>query len=352
MVTIRDVAKAAGVSVATVSRVLNESGYSDKDTKARVSAVAERLGYQRNVNWSRLASQRSQTVLFLLGNRDALNSMQMRLLVGAERALQQEGYDLVFSRHVYQAGERPDVLKLPRMAAQSGAVDGIILAGLHHPNLLQALSKRKLPSVLLGNNYSGREQKQNAVYYDDENGLLEAATYLVRLGHQRIAFVGNGSKPWFARRRAGYRKAMELARREPIEVVDDWQVSTSDYGQLAVAELLRSEAPPSAIIAGNDEIAAGAWKELARRRIALPTEMSLVGFGDRAEFSILEPALTTVSVFEDQLGERLAQMLLARLRSNNKPVTSEHHPCKLIERHSCAPWKHSKDGLHAVRTWK
>jgi LacI family transcriptional regulator len=90
-------------------------------------------------------------------------------------------------------------------------------------------------------------------------------------------------------------------------------------------------------VAGNDELAAGAWKVLVKRKISIPHEMSLIGLGDRAEFAILEPALTSISVFEDQLGERLTSMLLSRIRDPKHAAASETYPCKLIERASCAP---------------
>ena len=106
---------------------------------------------------------------------------------------------------------------------------------------------------------------------------------------------------------------------------------------LATAQLLRELRPPTAILAGNDEIAAGAWKELIRRRVSIPKDMSLIGLGDRAEFAILEPALSSISVFEDQLGERLTAMLLARIEDPKHAPASEIYPCKLIERASCAP---------------
>lgn len=337
MATIRDVAKLASVSVATVSRVLNQSGYFDKETKTRVMEAVERLGYERNVHWSRLASRSSKTILFLLGNRVVLNSMQMRLLVACEKTLQEQGYDLVFSRFSYDAETRASALVLPRLLSQPGALDGAILAGLHSENLLDALKRRKLPYTFLANNYAGDAGKLafNCVLYDDANGCYEAARYLLHLGHRRIAFVGNEKLNWFARRLKGYRKAMAEAGVPALTAIEDWRVSNIDYGQLAAAHLLRNDPAPTAILAANDELAAGVWKELSRRGISIPKDLSLVGFGDRTEFSILEPSLTTVAVFEEQLGERLSHMLLDRLKKSSKNSRTERYPCKLIERHSC-----------------
>jgi len=349
MPTIRDVAARAQVSVATVSRVLNESGYADSDTKARVHKAAAELQYRPNVNWSRLKSKSSQTILFLLGNRQSFNTMHMRLLVACERMLQARGYDLVFSRHEYSERLRPNELPLPRILDQTGGIDGVLLAGVHHANLLKVLDRRRIPYSLLGNNFEGLASslEHNCVFYDDRAGLADAADYLIRLGHRRLAFIGNVSLPWFQRRYQGFEQAMQKHALSPLAVTDNWQVPNIDYGQLATAQLLRESRLPTAILAGNDELAAGAWKELVKRKIAIPREISLIGLGDRAEFAILEPALTTISVFEDQLGERLTSMLLDRIVSPKHLPKSETYPCKLVERASCAPWTEART-LEAV----
>jgi DNA-binding LacI/PurR family transcriptional regulator len=338
MVTIKDVAKRAGVSVATVSRVLNDSGYYDDDTAKAVRQAVADIGYRQNIHWSRLKRKASNTVCFLLGNRSSMNSMQMRLLMASEQALHSAGYDLVFSGFRYSQDERPSRLQLPRMIAQDGIVDGLILAGVHHANFLDALDARGLPWVILGNTFIGNSSrvKSNAITYDDVGGAYEATSYLARLGHRRIAFIGNVELPWFARRFAGYRHALETAGLNELAVGHDWEVGNIEYGQLAVAELLRGSTPPTAIFAANDEIAAGAWKELTRRRVSIPKDMSLLGFGDREEFSIIEPSLTTVSVLHDQLGHALADMILERLRGAERAPAVEF-PCKVVERASCGP---------------
>lgn len=336
--TIKDVAKKAGVSTATVSRVLNNAGYFDPDTARRVQEAVEALGYRRNVHWERLVRQESCTVCFLLGNRESLNSMQVKMLLACERVMAEAGYDVVFSLHRYDAEMKAGNLPLPRLLAQRGSVDGVILAGVHHDNFLDALDKLKLPYVIVGNTYIGRKEKlkQDAIVYDDVAGCFEAIEYLIRLRHQRIAFVGNIRLPWFARRYEGYQKAMKKAGLKEITVTDDWNVHHIEYGKLAAADLLRRATTPTAIFCGNDEIAGGVWKALLGRGVAMPREISLVGFGDREEFSILEPSLTTISVFQEKIGEELARMLLQKLKHPGTRLEAKVFPCQLMERHSCS----------------
>ena len=188
MPTIRDVAAEAKVSVATVSRVLNDSGYAESETRARVLKAAADLGYRPNANWSRLKSKSSQTILFLLGNRQSFNAMHMRLLVACEKTLQARGYDLIFGRLEYSGKLRPNELVLPRMLDQTGAVDGVLLAGVHHPNLLRALEKRGVLYSLIANNFEGPAD-YNSVCYDDRGGVEEAGIPALPLGEDRLDVV-------------------------------------------------------------------------------------------------------------------------------------------------------------------
>lgn len=336
--TIVDVARRAGVSVATVSRVLNSSGYADSETRARVQQAVADLGYQRNIHWSRLKSKSSRMVLFLLGNRDGFNPTHIRLLMACERVFRAQRYDLIFARYEYPAAARPSELVLPAVLEQSGSVDGVVLAGVHYPNLLSLLDRRRLPYTLLANDLPGPAPAHNCILFDDRAAVAEATGYLQRLGHRRIAYIGNRSQTWFERRFQGYQAAMERLGLPVSGVFENWALTNHDYGQVAAAQLLNEKPAPTAFITGNDELAVGAWKELTKRRVAIPGQISLVGLGDRVEAAILEPALTSVSVFADQLGERLATMLLGRLANPKTPAPpTEIFPCKLVERASCGP---------------
>lgn len=339
MPSIKDVAQRAGVSTATVSRVLNRRGYFDKETAGLVQRAASELGYRRNVHWKRLSRQAADTVCFLLGNRDTMNSMHVKMLMASERVLREAGYDLVFAPLRYCPRTPAARLELPRLLQYQGTVDGVILAGVHYPNLLDALSRLAMPYALLGNNFVGPQNrmKSDAVVYDDIGGAYEAAGYLARLGHRRIAFAGNIAQPWLSRRHEGYRRVMAGRHLPEINITDEWNVSSIEYGQLAAAALLRQPGPPTAILAGNDAIAAGIWRELVKRGLSIPQDMSLCGFGDREEFSILEPPLSTVSVFQENLGAELGAMLLRRLGKPGSHVESHTFPCKLLERYSCGP---------------
>ncbi|MBM3758767.1 MAG: LacI family transcriptional regulator [Acidobacteria bacterium] len=339
MPTIKDVAALAGVSVATVSRVLNQSGYADADTRTRVLDAVSELGYKTNIHWSRLKRKSSNTILFLLSNHANFNTFHTRVLEACEKNLRAKGYDLVFARHEYTGDMRPVDLPLPSMLNHEGSIDGVLLAGIHYQNLVSVLRKRQIPFAMLGNNFEGFAgvPPHNCVSFDDLTAMQDATQYLLRLGHRRVAFIGNTSFPWFRNRHAGYLRAIDASELTAMGVTENWRISNIDYGTLALAQLLREQEVPTAILAGNDEIAAGCWKELTRRQIQIPSRISLIGIGDRPEFSILEPALTSISVFPEQLGERLTLMLIEQIRNPRLSLPSELLPCKLMERASCAP---------------
>jgi LacI family transcriptional regulator len=336
--TIKDVSRTAGVSTATVSRVLNRTGLVEPETERRVLEAVEALGYRRNVNWERLSRKSSRMVCFLLGNRPMPNSMHVRLLMAAERALTQAGYDLVFASFRYREQTPPARLDVPRLLESRGVVDGVILAGVHHQNLLEAVDALGVPSIVLGNTCFGSKARMrtDAVLYDDVKATEEATAYLVRLGHRRIAFVGNTALPWFERRHRGFQRALRGAAEKPQAVTARWDVENVEYGIRAMQQMLRSKEPPTAVVAGNDEVAGGVWKAAVTRGLVVPRDLSLIGFGDRLEFAMLEPSLTTITSFPEVLGAEAAQMLLEKLRDPATALPARTFPCQMIERASCA----------------
>lgn len=350
--TIKDVSRKAAVSTATVSRVINRTALVDPDTERRVLDAMEALDYRRNVNWERLSRRSARMVCFLLGNRPMPNSMHVRMLMAAERALTQAGYDLVFAAFRYREDTASARLELPRLLQSRGVVDGVILGGIHYQNLFDALDRLPIPTIALGNTCFGSKARlrTDAVLYDDVSAVQEATQYLARLGHERIAFIGSAALPWFARRHRGYLRALRAAHLTPMATTAPWDLENVDYGIRAMQALLRGKVRPTAIVAGNDEIAGGVWKALVAHGISVPGEISLVGFGDRQEVAMLEPSLTTITSFPDVLGAESAQMMLEKLRQPDVALPARTLPCQLIERASCAPPASQSSAPARVRT--
>src|SRR5262249_31765710 len=208
--TIRDVARAAGVGVGTISRVLNSSSNVSRQTRGRRLKTVRGRGIRANAQARRIMKRRSETVCFLLSNRDFLHPFHARILQGVESYASSMKQHVLFAALHYSPRIAPEKIDLPHVLQEHGLIDGIILAGTIYPNLLKRIESIKIPCVALSNNVVGMDGKQpfDLVGFDDFNATLEETDYLIGEGHKEIVFAGDVSFPWLQRRFAGYRQAM------------------------------------------------------------------------------------------------------------------------------------------------
>jgi DNA-binding LacI/PurR family transcriptional regulator len=182
------------------------------------------------------------------------------------------------------------------------------------------------------------------VFFDDIGGAHEATSYLQSLGHRDIWYIGNCQLPWFARRRQGYCRAMEEAGLAPL--VCDLNVdNTEDLGYLGTKSILNGGRPITAILAGDDTAARGVYRALSDQGLKIPADVSVIGVNDTLEARVLNPPLTSVRVFTEQLGKQMAELLLkgiSQLEINPQIVTL---PTQLIRRESCRPLMQTEQGV-------
>jgi DNA-binding LacI/PurR family transcriptional regulator len=209
--SLRDVARAAGVSIATVSRVARGNASVDPELKKRVREAAAKLGFVLE------HTSRTRALAFVLSNRDMLHPFHSHILVGAEAQCSARAWDMIFLAFRYDLHSPWKRLHLPRVLQRGDVVRAVILSGTNSQNLLELLTHKSIPFVVLGNNVVGewRSLDYDAVYSDDVQGAREMTLYLQTLGHRAIWFVGNCRLPWFARAFEGYRAAMEEAGLRP-----------------------------------------------------------------------------------------------------------------------------------------
>src|ERR1017187_7960721 len=204
---LREIASAANVSIATVSRVLNGNGRVDPDMRKNVLAAAADLDID--------FSQRNKTkaLAFLLSNRAKQHAFHSSVLLGAEAYCASRGWELIVQSYNYPPQIEGSEIHPPNVVQRRDIIRGVILAGTNSPNLLELLSEKSVPFVVLGNNVMGEVPQPNydMVFSDDIQGGQDAVRYLIRLGHQHIWFVGNTRLPWFARCYEGYKRAMSEA---------------------------------------------------------------------------------------------------------------------------------------------
>ena len=331
-VRIEDVARAAGLSNATVSRVLNGSERVRPNLHERVMKAAAKLGFDLNRKTD------SRIVAFLLSNRAVLHPFHSAVLVGAEVHCAANDVGVLFLPLQYSSKVPWKELHIPPLLKNRKIVRGVIAAGTNSQNLLDALADRGLPVVCLGNNMVGSWQKDmcSAVFFDDVGGAHEATSYLLSLCHKHIWYIGNCQLTWFARRSEGYRRAMEEAGLPPL--IRDLSVdNVEDLGYLATKSILSEGRPITAILAGDDTAARGAYRALADHGLRIPSDVSVIGVNDTMEASALIPPLTSVRVFTDQLGKQMAELLLRRISRLDLKPQAVTLPTQLIRRESCAP---------------
>lgn len=330
-VKLSDVARAANVSVATVSRLMTGRAGITPQMRERVIKAAVRLGFDLE------RGKRSRIIAFLLSNRAVLHPFHSSVLMGAEAHCATLDYGLLFLPLRYSSKISWEGLHLPEIFDRRQLISGVIVAGTNSPNLLELLTQKGIPWVVLANNVLGewRRQEANAVYFDDVGGSFEVARYLLSLGHRKIAFVGNCQLPWFSRRAEGYRRAMEEAGLDIClsEVNSD---DDEEMGYVATKLLLQRSDPVTAIFAGDDAAARGAYKAVKDSGLSIPEDISIVGFNDTAEASALHPPLTSVRVFPEQIGKQLAELLLRRIARPDLPSQLTTLPTQLVRRESCS----------------
>ncbi len=326
-ITLQDVARAAKVSTATVSRVANGNSQVEAEIQTRVLAAARRLGIDLT------NTRKNRSVAFVLGNRDTLNEFQSQVLMGAEGYCAQRGWDLQFISFVSDMGIPAGKLQLPQALTRKDRVGGVILSGTHSASVLSALRNLRVPFSVMGNNIVGdwRPEEYDCVTSDDVRGASEITQHLISQGHRSIYFVGDQRLPWYARCAEGYRRTMQEAALEPS--YSEIHSEDRELGYLAAKSLLVNRRRPTAIFAGNDQAAAGVYGALQESGVRIPDDISVAGFNDTIG-SVLHPALTTAREFSKEQGRHLAAFVLRRIQEPDQPSQQVVIPTELIRRDS------------------
>jgi DNA-binding LacI/PurR family transcriptional regulator len=333
-VNIRDVARAAGVGVGTVSRVLNDGPHVSAAMRERVLSAIRQLGFRPNAQARRILRRHQGMVCFLLSNRDFLHSFHARILQGVETRASALKQHVTFSALHYSPRTASNQIQLPPILHERGWVDGVILAGTTYPNLLRRIQSIHIPLVAFGNNVVGLNGRfrVDEVCFDDAQSEFEATRYVIEQGHRRVAFVGDTSYDWIDRRYRGYSEAMKSCQLRPIAVCGSHKSAFREFGEWAAARIEACQRRPTAIVAANDEIAYGLWRSLRRQGLRVPDDVSLVGFDDREEALLMDPPLTTVAVHKEQIGQELMNLLLEKLRRPEARFNKQVLPTELVVR--------------------
>lgn len=337
--TIADIAVQAGVSLGTVSRVLNNRQDVDPELRRKVQDAVRSQRYVKTGRGRKVSRDTRPIVTFVLSNREFLHPMHARMLQGAERYCEELGYFLVFKRLDYAPETAAAELKLPLLLREHAIADCLILAGTNYPNLIEATVRAGVPYVLYGNNlvsatpHDGVDQVRS----DDRDGAMQAVRYLVRLGHKRICFIGDISLPWFDNRYQAYLEAIAEAGLEPMAQTVGLSADSFRNGFTSAEAVMRQGLRPTAIFAASDHVALGVWEQLRRSGLRVPEDCSLVGLDDLPDSQVTDPPLTTVHNPFLELGRELARMAIEKAKSPCEPLPEVVLPMELVMRGTTWP---------------
>lgn len=306
--TIYDIASRAGVSIATVSKVINRTGRISDKTRKNVMKIMEELDYRPSVVASALTGKSTHTVGLLIP--DLANPFFAEIA----RSVEDRGHELGFNLIICSTDNDPDKEASYVSLLQQKRVDGIILAtGLRNNALMKGLIQKNVPIALIARDMPAFAV--NSVMVDDFNGGLQATAHLIGLGHRRIAILCEDPALSSSRERLrGYRHALDEAGIAFDERLVRVIGHSLEGGKQAAGELLEVNPRPTAVFAMNDLLAIGAVQAARERGFAIPGEWSVVGFDNTILAGIIDPPLTTVAQPIAEMGGKVMDLLVKEIK--------------------------------------
>lgn len=331
MVTIKDVARAAGVSPSTVSRALNDSPLIREETKARIRRIAEELGYERNELARGLVMGASGAVGLVIP--DITNPFFAEVTRGVGEVAHAQGYGVILCN----TEEDPDRERSYIGLLRRKRVDGLILTSVTAEDpYLKTLARSKMPFVLVSR--SSKVVDAPYVGVDDRLGGRLAVEHLVELGHRDIAFIGGPAGVQSCLDRLAAFEAVLVERGIPVR--EEW-IGFSDFtqesGYKVALRYLSGKKRPTAVFAANDVVALGVLQAADELGLSVPEDLSVVGYDDISYAALPRIQLTTVAQPSFDMGKIAAEWLLSTLRGRPQRRLYRLLTPKLVVRRTTAP---------------
>jgi len=334
---IKDIAREAGVSTATVSHVINKTKYVSEPTLVKVQRAIEKFDYHPNAHAQMLALGRSKMIGLLVS--DIANPFFPEIIKSIEAAVFASGYHLILFNTNYETSRA--VQYMQRLIQMK--VAGVILMTAEFDAALIKEARQKKTSVVF-HDLGVVGEKMSNIVLDYAVGIDEAVQHLVSLGHKKIVHIAGAPEIHSARvRRRAFVDAMKrhLPKSRPPKIFEgDFRF---EGGRLAASQMLGEKTLPTAVVVANDLMALGAMQEFKAAGLQIPQDISIVGFDDISFASLSEPALTTICSPRIEIGRRAVEALMLTVDRPQHDGIEIRIPTYLIKRDSTAPPRSGSD---------
>jgi LacI family transcriptional regulator len=325
MTTLKDIAKAANCSLATVSKAINDKHDISAKTRQRILKIAEEYNFVPNAFGKGLKKQRTENIGVIFCREFqplSVNPFYSRVLEGIEAELAINNYNLVLHLlpEVYR-GEYPKMLR-------ERHVDGVVLVGVLEEAFINRLQSDNIPTILIDPKIITDDFSQ--ILIDNEYGGYQATRFLINHGHERVAFIsGDLNRESFRLRYSGYLKALKTCG---LPVNQDYiQTGGLENGYEHVSALIKCTQRPTAIFAANDINAIYGCQAVKDHNLTIPDDISIIGFDDIEMAKMMTPALTTVRVYKEEMGSIAVRKLFGIINKTEK-LASIIVPVRIVER--------------------
>ncbi|MCE7792038.1 LacI family transcriptional regulator [Salipaludibacillus sp. CUR1] len=338
MATIKDIAKAAGVSVTTVSRALNGYGDVNEKTRKHIEETAKKLNYSPNAVARSLVMNKSQTIGLLVSelNRSGAKDMfTYEVMCGINDAASDVGYDLIlFSTNTVKQKQ-----KSYTQLCRERQVEGVIMQGIKKDDpYIKEVIDSNIPCVFVDVEIEG--ENVGFVTTDNVFGAQMAVKHLINLGHRHIAMVNGHDKAEVSQKRLkGYMKELEEAE---LPVKEDYVLNggfLESEAESAAYDFLKTNRQVTAVFSASDLMALGVMRAARRLELNIPEDLSIVGFDDIVLSQYTSPPLTTIGQDKYQMGYEAAKLLTSMLTGKNSPQKKAVLDNRLLLRETTAPPK-------------
>ncbi|MYL32335.1 substrate-binding domain-containing protein [Pontibacillus yanchengensis] len=330
MPTIEDVARHAGLSRTTVSRVINDQPYVCDEKRQRVVGAMRDLGYVPNSSARRLRSQKTETIAILLPR--ITNPFFSHMIEAMEKKASEWGYQVIICQTHYSSQKELDYLELIR----TKQVDGMIMTSVH--NEWSAIEEYLPSGPIVLCNENIEEANTSIIYIDQQEAAYDATTHLIEQGCQKLAFLSGGMDSSISlSRRRGFMKAVQKHNVSFVEHEDFNQAVDVESGRGIFQSIQQEDSDIDGIFTGSDEVAAGIIYEAMNKGISIPDDLAIVGFDNQTISKLMNPSITTIEQPVVEMAEKCVEILIQQIEQRGRHKREDYiFPHTLKKRSSTA----------------